>query len=205
MNPRTIASRERGFTVVELMISMTLFMLVVAGVIQLEFMGLRSQMRETASSVADANAGMIRAAFAAAVGPATMVAAPAPGASALALTVLHNFDPATGQALVADRPVEFRHLCLAADGKRFYLYQGEGATFGHACGSDPGAGVSRILVAGGSAFTVAAGFARPAENDNLVVLTYAVLLAARPSSGPYPAGVSAGARQVRGVLRHAVR
>lgn len=155
---------------------MTLFSMVLAAVLQIEYMGLRAQMRSAAAMVVSANVVLARQALVGALQPACDVLSPAPGSRGPSLTVLHNYDAELRQPLISGLPAELSYFCVDEGKRRLFLYRGPvTAAFGD-CGSLPGLGVERVLVAGGDNFRVTADFSRPPAANNLVAADFTVSL-----------------------------
>ncbi|MFA6318305.1 MAG: prepilin-type N-terminal cleavage/methylation domain-containing protein [Elusimicrobiota bacterium] len=170
------ARDEGGVTLVEVLVSMSLFMIVMAGVLQLEAMALKAQMRSIAWTTLTTNALMARQALSQAVTPASAIRSPALGASSADLSVLSNADPETGAALVSSLPAEYQRFCVDPPGKRLYLYTGPGAPYAGECGTGAPAGSTRFLIAGGEPFLITASFFRPAAEANVILMDYTVSL-----------------------------
>lgn len=192
----TRRGRRPGFTLAELLVAVTLFGIMMAGMAGFYAMVFRSQTRRF-TDVALQNGGtLVRRAFDSAVGAATYVQDPSTGCIAGYLTAWTNLDADGATPLVAGVAVRFQHLCVDKAQQQVFLYQGRFPKPAFLCGEPAPRGASRVLVAGGPGFHVDLSFYRPEEN--LVQMNKCLLTLTGSLGEAHEAGV-----QAQAVIRHA--
>ena len=175
--------RQRGFTLTELLVGISLFSIMAAAIAAFQTVLLHNQGRMMRGALLDDTATLIGIALRRRLATASHVQSPIPGAASPALTVWDNLDPADGLSpLVGAEPVRFAHFCADAAG-RLFLYEGSFRplpSFG--CGADPPPGSTRMALAGDSTgrLRVSALFNRPPGESNVIQVQYQVALSADP-------------------------
>ncbi|MDD5656972.1 MAG: prepilin-type N-terminal cleavage/methylation domain-containing protein [Elusimicrobia bacterium] len=191
-------SPRPGFALVELLIAMALFAIIAVGLLSFQSMVLGGHSRALNSSALGNSVTAIRRAFTVALQEASYVSLPSAGSSAPAFTALSNCED-DGATPLAAGPAGFSHICLDAAGKNIFIYRGAAPVPAIVCGQDPGAGVTRALVAGGRGLRVnTIRFNRP--SSVLVQLDLGL------ETVPAAAGLPPARKdlQLQGVISHAL-
>lgn len=166
----TRGRRQAGFTLVELLIAVALFIFIMAGTASLTGSVLRSQTRLLNETVLDNAVSVTRRSIVASLGTATYIdpaVLPAGGRNDH-FTALSNVGDDGVTPIVPAVAVRYFHHCVTAGGDSLHFYTGDGQPPAIVCGSDA-AGAVHSVVAGGPGFAVtSAQFSRPAESPNLV-------------------------------------
>ena len=157
----------RGFTLIELVVSVALFSVVMAGIGSISMAVLRHQTRLLVASSFDNATTLARRSLTAALQDATYVAAPPSGIAGGVLTTWTNLDDDGVTRIVPGRPSRFTHHCVSADASLLHFYSGAAPMPAIACGGDY-SGVFHTVLAGGAGYRLAARFYRPPEAANLV-------------------------------------
>ncbi len=157
----------RGFTLIELVVSVALFSIVMAGIASISMAVLRNQTRLLVASSIDNATTITRHSLTVALQDATYVAAPPPGADAAVLTTWSNLDDDGVTRIVPGLPSRFTHHCLDAGASSLHFYSGSAPMPAIVCGGEY-AGVFHTVLAGGAGYSLAARFSRPASSANLV-------------------------------------
>jgi prepilin-type N-terminal cleavage/methylation domain-containing protein len=177
------ARRPRGFSLIELVVAINLFAILVAAIAAIESSVLRQQSKVMGNALVASGATSIGKAFGSMGSSASFIGAPAAGTAAPSATFWENFDWTTSTAIDPTQPVRFRHFCIQPTGASpneglLWFYEGGFPMPAIACGVGAANGVTRARIAGAGDVTVTALFFRPANENNLIQLSYTVTLPA---------------------------